>query len=163
MNNLLPDLGMSLIFLILGISFANLAPIAHKYTFDHVSFIYAMTNVFSSVFQNQVIGILKGNWSLRRRQRLPLRSTTHPSPSLRITLQLWYNLHLFILWPKGEKALHWAQMIPFLAIHAKGGENMSPKQKDRTTTLILKLMFFNWKISKLVSLCVLKGEQVGFF
>jgi hypothetical protein len=28
-------------------------------------------------------------------------------------------------------------MIPFLAIHAKGGENMSPKQKDHTTTLIL--------------------------
>jgi hypothetical protein len=25
-------------------------------------------------------------------------------------------------------------MILFLAIHAKGGENMSPKQKDRTTT-----------------------------
>jgi hypothetical protein len=54
-------------------------------------------------------------------------------------------------------------MIPFLAIHAKGGENMSPKQKDRTTTLILKLMIFNWmKISKSVSLCVLKGEQVVF-
>jgi hypothetical protein len=54
-------------------------------------------------------------------------------------------------------------MIPFLAIHAKGGENMSPKQKDRTTTLILKLMIFNWvKISKLVSLCVLKGEQEVF-
>jgi hypothetical protein len=35
----------------------------------------------------------------------------------------------------------------FLAIHAKGGENMSPKQKDRTTTLIFKLMVFNWKIS----------------
>ena len=32
-------------------------------------------------------------------------------------------------------------MIPFLAIHAKGGENMSPKQKDRTTTLILKYEF----------------------
>jgi hypothetical protein len=29
-------------------------------------------------------------------------------------------------------------MIQFLAIHAKGGESMSPKQKDRTTTLILK-------------------------
>jgi hypothetical protein len=28
-------------------------------------------------------------------------------------------------------------MIPFLAIHAKGGENISPKQKDRTTTQIL--------------------------
>jgi hypothetical protein len=24
-------------------------------------------------------------------------------------------------------------MIPFLAIYAKGGESMSPKQKDRTT------------------------------
>jgi hypothetical protein len=25
-------------------------------------------------------------------------------------------------------------MIPFLAIYAKGGESMSPKQKDLTTT-----------------------------
>jgi hypothetical protein len=32
-------------------------------------------------------------------------------------------------------------MIPFLAIHAKGGESMSPKQKDRTTTN-LKFQFF---------------------
>jgi transcription initiation factor IIE alpha subunit len=30
-----------------------LAHIAHKYTFDHVSFIYAMTNVFSSEFQTK--------------------------------------------------------------------------------------------------------------
>jgi hypothetical protein len=29
-------------------------------------------------------------------------------------------------------------MTLFLAIHAKGGENISPKQKDRTTKLILK-------------------------
>jgi hypothetical protein len=28
-----------------------------------------------------------------------------------------------------------------LAIHAKGGESISPKQKDRTTTLILKRVF----------------------
>jgi hypothetical protein len=35
-------------------------------------------------------------------------------------------------------------MTPFLAIHAKGGESISPKQKDRTTTLVLK-MIFNWK------------------
>jgi hypothetical protein len=27
-----------------------------------------------------------------------------------------------------------ALIIPFLAIHAKGGESKSPKQKDRTTT-----------------------------
>jgi hypothetical protein len=41
-------------------------------------------------------------------------------------------------------------MIPFLAIHAKGGESMSPKQKDRTTTKIQKLSFskniFNWHL-----------------
>jgi hypothetical protein len=34
-------------------------------------------------------------------------------------------------------------MIPFLAIHAKGGENKSPKQKDRTTT-----NFQNFSFSK---------------
>jgi hypothetical protein len=34
-------------------------------------------------------------------------------------------------------------MIPFLAIHAKEGESMSPKQKDRTTIPFLKLMVFN--------------------
>jgi hypothetical protein len=34
-------------------------------------------------------------------------------------------------------------MIPFLAIYAKGGESMSPKQKDRTTTNFKKELF-NW-------------------
>jgi hypothetical protein len=36
---------------------------------------------------------------------------------------------------------------PFLAIHAKGGESISPKQKDRTTTNFkifeLRKEFFN--------------------
>jgi hypothetical protein len=32
---------------------------------------------------------------------------------------------------------------PFLAIHAKGGESISPKQKDRTTTNF-KTLVFNW-------------------
>jgi hypothetical protein len=40
---------------------------------------------------------------------------------------------------KGEESTLWALMIPFLAIHAKGGESMSPKQKDRTTTNFQKL------------------------
>jgi hypothetical protein len=35
-------------------------------------------------------------------------------------------------------------MIPFLAIYAKGGENMSPKQKDRTTTNF-KILVFGFK------------------
>ena len=32
-------------------------------------------------------------------------------------------------------------MIPFLAIHAKGGESISPKQKDRTTTNFKNVVF----------------------
>jgi hypothetical protein len=52
---------------------------------------------------------------------------------------------------------------PFLAIHAKGGESISPKQKDRTTTgphhhLILQKN----DVFKLVSYCVQKGEKVVF-
>ena len=39
-----------------------------------------------------------------------------------------------LLMTKGEESTSRALMIPFLAIHAKGGESMSPKQKDRTTT-----------------------------
>jgi hypothetical protein len=133
MNKLLPNLGMNSIFLILGISFAKLAHIAHKYTFDHVYFIYAMTNVIFKCIPNQVIGILKGNWSLRRRQRLPLHSTTHPSPSLRFTLRIWYNIHSYVLFAKGEKIVRKGLIshskYPFLAIHAKGGEKYEPKAK----------------------------------
>jgi hypothetical protein len=40
--------------------------------------------------------------------------------------------HLFMT--KGEEITSRALIIPFLAIHAKGGESKSPKQKDRTTT-----------------------------
>jgi hypothetical protein len=46
------------------------------------------------------------------------------------------------LFAKGEKVvLKGALMIPFLAIYAKGGESMSPKQKDRTTTNFKILVF----------------------
>jgi hypothetical protein len=52
-------------------------------------------------------------------------------------------------------------MIPFLAIHAKGGESMSPKQKDRTTTYFKKLRVFK-EFYQMVSYCVQKGEKVAF-
>ena len=52
-------------------------------------------------------------------------------------------------------------MIPFLAIHAKGGESMNPKQKDRTTTNFKNLVFSK-SIYQLVSYCVQKGEKVAF-
>jgi hypothetical protein len=47
------------------------------------------------------------------------------------------------LFAKGEKVVTRAYIslkYPFLAIHAKGGENISPKQKDRTTTLFQKVL-----------------------
>jgi hypothetical protein len=51
-------------------------------------------------------------------------------------------------------------MIPFLAIHAKGGENNEPKAKGPHHHPNFKHMIFNWlKISKFVSLCVLKGSK----
>jgi hypothetical protein len=53
-------------------------------------------------------------------------------------------------------------MTPFLAIYAKGGESMSPKQKDRTTTQILKLMIFNWQFQVGILLCS-KGEEISIF
>jgi hypothetical protein len=71
-----------------------------------MSLSYAMTNVFFKSISNQVIGVLKGNWSLRRRQRLPLRNlsfaiTPRISPSFwgefkAKGLHFWYNLHSFI-------------------------------------------------------------------
>jgi hypothetical protein len=39
---------------------------------------------------------------------------------------------------KVKKGLYFTHKYPFLVIHAKGGESISPKQKDRTTTN------FNW-------------------
>jgi hypothetical protein len=65
--------------------------------------------------------------------------------------------HLFM--SKGEDCTSRALMIPFLAIHAKGGESKSPKQKDRTTTNFktLSVEYF-----QLVSFCVQKGEKVVF-
>jgi hypothetical protein len=60
-----------------------------------------------------------------------------------------------LLMTKGEESTSRALMVPFLAIHAKGGESKSPKQKDRTTTNFenLSIEYF-----QLVSYCVQKGE-----
>jgi hypothetical protein len=42
---------------------------------------------------------------------------------------------LFAKWgEKVMKGLYFTHKYLFLAIHAKGGESISPKQKDRTTT-----------------------------
>jgi hypothetical protein len=59
---------------------------------------------------------------------------------------------------KGEDSTERAQMIPFLAIHAKGGEIMSPKQKDRTTTNFKNLIF--QRVSSIgILLCSRRGRK----
>jgi hypothetical protein len=99
---------------------------------------------------------------------------THPSPSLQATLRsrgrkhehqakglhLWYNLHSFVLTKEGECNFEGSNDSVFGDSCQKGGE-MSPKQKDRTTT------YFKFKnsvlnIFHLVSYCVQKGEKVVF-
>ena len=60
---------------------------------------------------------------------------------------------------KGEDSTSRALMIPFLAIRAKGGESMSPKQKDRTTTNFKNLSV---EYFQLVSYYVQKGENLVF-
>jgi hypothetical protein len=59
---------------------------------------------------------------------------------------------LFTIGGESKKGLYFTHKYPFLAIHAKGGESISPKQKDRTTTnfknlvfqLVFKEVFSNW-------------------
>ena len=59
---------------------------------------------------------------------------------------------------KGEERTSRALMIPFLAIHAKGGESKSPKQKDRTTTNF-KNFVFSKNLSIGILLCSKGGES----
>jgi hypothetical protein len=58
--------------------------------------------------------------------------------------------HIYLFAKGGEKIkrAYISLKYPFLAIHAKGGESISPKQKDRTTTNFqnfeLRKDFSNW-------------------
>jgi hypothetical protein len=58
----------------------------------------------------------------------------------------WYNLHsyLFTIGEKVKKGLYFTHKYPFLAIHAKGGESISLKQKVRTTTNLKNVVFQIW-------------------
>jgi hypothetical protein len=67
--------------------------------------------------------------------------------------------------PKGRKYLQgliFHSKYLFLAIHAKGGESISPKQKDCTTKLILK-EFFNWYDFQIGILLCSKGGETSIF
>ena len=76
-----------------------------------------------------------------------------------------------------KKGLYFTHKYPFLAIHAKGGESISPKQQDRTTTNFkkfeLKNKIFQFGIlfliefqigttlSKLISKTLLNTRRIG--
>jgi hypothetical protein len=59
---------------------------------------------------------------------------------------------------KGEDSTSRALMIPFLAIHAKGGESKSPKQKDRTT-IFFKNFGFSKKFYQLYPIVFNRGRK----
>jgi hypothetical protein len=82
--------------------------------------------------------------------RLPLNSlvlSTLRHHSI-LSLHIGIIFHSYIIYQRGRQLIEWALLTPFLAINAKGGESISPKQKDRTTTNFKNLVFqkeiFNW-------------------
>jgi hypothetical protein len=85
--------------------------------------------------------------SAKTKASTPLHRIIHPSPSLHTTLQFGI-IFTPILFTKGgeslKKGLYFTHKYPFLAIHAKGGEIISPKQNDRTTTNFKNVVFQIW-------------------
>ena len=107
---------------------------------------------------------LKGNWSLRRRQRLPLHSIKLlilRRRSMQLSnFGIIFTLILFTIGRESKRA-YISLKYPFLAIHAKGGESSSPKQKDRTTTNF-KNMFKWWNFLKWYLIVFKKREKIVF-
>jgi hypothetical protein len=83
----------------------------------------------------------------------------------RFTLRLWYNLHLYVLFAKGEKVvnkgLYFIPSIRFWRFMPKG-EKVWPKAKGPHHHPNFKINDFQLVNFKLVSPCVLKGEKVVF-
>jgi hypothetical protein len=100
---------------------------------------------------------LKGKWSSSAKTRLPLHSIElfilrrHSALLSKVGI-----IFTPILFTKGGESLkkgsYFTHKYPFLAIHAKGGESVSPKQKDRTTT--------NFK-NYVPSICIKEVFQMG--
>ena len=138
-----------------------------------------MTNVFLQV-HFMLSHRLKGKRSLRRRQdfhstpSLILRRRSEPlsifggeSMSPKQKDSGFGIIFTHVLFAKGEKVVRKGLIsnskYPFLAIHAKGGESISPNQKDRTTLILnFKTNDFQLVNFKLVSYWVQKGEKVVF-
>jgi hypothetical protein len=79
---------------------------------------------------------LKGKWSLRRRQGFHSTSLS----------KIGIIFSLIFTYTNGGESKKVSQKSPFLAINAKEGEILSPKQKDRTTTNLknFQLIYFGY-------------------
>jgi hypothetical protein len=139
------------------------------YPFNHVSFLWYICIFLIShmprlrlicFHEYHVYSILdwKGNGVFGK----DIASTLHHRyylsfASIPPSLHIGIILHSYIVCQRGRefKRDHISlTKYPFLAIHAKGGESISPKQKDRTTTKFKKCLnavfqlvlkkFFNW-------------------
>jgi hypothetical protein len=62
---------------------------------------------------------------------LPLNSIgiIYPFGGIPTTLSNWYNLSVIFTCTNGGESIEWLSTSPFLAINAKGGENIKPKAK----------------------------------
>jgi hypothetical protein len=83
-----------------------------------------------------------------------------------MSLHLWYNLHSYVLFAKGEKIVRKGAYIS-LKVSVFGdscqrGRKYEPKAKGPLHHPNFKINGFQLENFKLVSLCVLKGEQVVF-
>jgi hypothetical protein len=133
-----------------------------------MSLSYVMTNVFFKSISNQVIGVLKGNWGLRRRQRLPLRNSSFAvtpcnSPFLGRKhehqangLHLWYNLN-----QRGRKHLKGSNDSVF-GDSCQRGRKYEPKAKGPHHHHQFQKLRVSKEYYHLVSHCVQKGEKVVF-
>jgi hypothetical protein len=108
---------------------------------------------------------LKWKWSLRRRQRLPLHSIkiTHPSPSLRASLQLWYNVHSYFVRQRGRKllfkGLYFTQSIRFWRFMPKGEKVLAQSKRTAPPPNFLK----KWCFQIVILLCSKEGESTSIF
>jgi hypothetical protein len=139
------------------------------YLFNHVSSLWyiciflislcakAKTNMFS--WAPHVSSLrLKGKWSIRQRHRF--HSTHFFLAGIPPFLQIWYNLHSYIVCQRGresKKGLYFTQSIRFWRFMPKG-EKVLAQSKRTAPPPKFKVIVF-----KLVSYCVQKGEKVVFW
>jgi hypothetical protein len=97
--------------------------------------------------------------SAKTKASTPLHRITHPSPSLRNALQIWYNLHSYLICQRGRisKGLVFHSQVSVFGDSCQRGRKYEPKAKGphHHHHRILKIKFF-----KLISYCVQKGEKV---